>query len=86
MRRCGWDYRCARNRERVTRSNAATVRLAVVEDAALSAIQSRLLTPDLVKLFTEEFNPEVGRLTRSQGDADQEARARLAVSRRRLRT
>lgn len=72
-------YRCARNRERGTCSNAATVRLAVVEEAALSALQSRLLTPDLVKVFTEEFNREVERLTRSRGDADQDARARLAV-------
>jgi hypothetical protein len=58
------DYdRYARNRERGTCANATTVCAPIVEETALSALQPRLLTPDLVKLFTDEFNREVERLT-----------------------
>jgi hypothetical protein len=72
-------YRCARNRERGTCDSSVTVRLHAVEEAVLSTLQSRLLTPDLVKLFAEEFNREVARLTRDRRDADMEAQQRLAV-------
>ena len=44
----------------------------------LSALQSRLLTPDLVKLFTEEFNRELERLTRARCESDLRATNRLA--------
>lgn len=71
-------YRCARNRERGTCQNGTTVRARVVEDAALAALQTRLLTPDLVRVFTEEFNREVERLTRTRGESDRAARDRLA--------
>jgi site-specific DNA recombinase len=43
-------YRCARNHERGTCGNKTSVRVDVVEAAALSALQSQLLTPDLAKL------------------------------------
>ena len=43
----------------------------------LAALQTQLLTPDLVRLFTEEFRREVERLTRNRGEADTQARARL---------
>lgn len=72
-------YRCARNRERGTCLDSTTVRLAVVEEAALSALQSQLLTPDLVELFTREFAKEVERLTQTRGEADEESRTRLKV-------
>ncbi len=72
-------YRCARNRERGTCDNAASVRVAAVEDAVLlSALQTELLTPDLVRLFSEEFQREVERLTRNRDEFEPEARARLA--------
>ena len=71
-------YRCSRNRERGTCSSSASIRVAHVEDAVLAALQTQLLTPDLVKLFTEEFRREVDRLTRTRGEADAQARKRLA--------
>jgi len=72
-------YRCVRNKDRGTCAQGVTVRLNVVEDAVLGALQSKLLTPDLVKLFKEEFNREVARLTRSRDEADQDARERLTA-------
>lgn len=58
--------------------DGARVWLADIDvDAALAALHTQLLTPDLVKLFTEEFAREVERLTRTREDADAEARQRL---------
>ena len=71
-------YRCARNRERGTCDNSTSVRVAVVEEAALSALQSRLLTPELAKVFVEEFTREVARLTQTRGEREERVRARLA--------
>ena len=72
-------YSCVRYKDRGTCDQGVSVRLHVVEDAVLGALQSRLLTPDLVKLFKEEFNREVARLTRTRDEADSDARDRLAV-------
>jgi hypothetical protein len=71
-------YRCSRNRERGTRGSKASIRVAQVEDAVLAALQTQLLTPDLVKLFTEDCRREVDRLTRNRSKADAHARKRLA--------
>ena len=71
-------YRCSRNRERGTCGSRASIRVAQVEEVVLAALQTQLLTPDLVKLFTEEFRREVERLTRSRSEADGQARRRLA--------
>jgi len=72
-------YRCARNRERGTCDNATTVRLPAVEEVVLAALQSKLLTPDLVALFTEEFSKEVVRLTRTRSEEDGAAKRRLSL-------
>ena len=71
-------YRCSRNRERGTCDNSVPVRLGVVEEAALSALQSRLLTPDLAKVFVEEFAREVSRLAQTRDEREETVRARLA--------
>ena len=71
-------YRCARNRERGTCANGASVRRSSVEEAALSALQKRLLTPELAKVFVEEFNREVRRLVSTRQDRGADLRARLA--------
>ena len=55
------------------------MRLAAVADAVLSALQSKLLSPDLVRLFTDEFQKEVERLTRTRSEDDQVIKRRLAV-------
>lgn len=70
-------YRCSHNREHGTCGSRASIRVSEIEEAVLSALQTQLLTPDLVKLFTEEFRREVERLTRNRGEADAEARKRL---------
>lgn len=75
-------YRCARNRARGTRSNAITARARIVEETALSALQSLRLPPDLVALFADEFNPEVGRLTRTRDHSDLDSRRRTGRSSR----
>ena len=49
-----------------------------VEKAALAAVQTELLTPDLVRLFEEEFAREVERLSRTHDEADQASRKRPA--------
>ena len=71
-------YRCARNRERGTCDNSQTVRVSAVEEAALSALQSRLLTPELAEVFVKEFTREVARLASTQDEREQQIRARLA--------
>lgn len=71
-------YRCAPNRERGTCANAVSVRVLVVEEAVLSALPSELLTPDLVRLFAEEFRREVDRLTRTRDERDANARRRIS--------
>ncbi len=45
----------------------------------LEAVHKDLLTPRLAQVFAEELNREVSRLTRSQGDDNASARARLKV-------
>ena len=72
-------YRCSRNRERGTCADATSVRLRDVEEAVLAGLQTELLTPDLVRLFTEEFRREVARLTSTRQDMEEEVRTRLAV-------
>lgn len=70
-------YRCSRNRERGTCENAASMRVAHVEEAVLSALHTQLLTPDHVQLFTEEFRREVERLTRTEGESVTLAKKRV---------
>ena len=70
-------YRCARNRERGTCSNSASVRTTAVEEAALKALHTELLTPDLVRLFTAEFRREIERLTKTKDEDDAGSRLRL---------
>ncbi|QDM41945.1 hypothetical protein C0V74_06230 [Altererythrobacter sp. TH136] len=72
-------YRCSRNRERGTCNSAGSIRAAQIEGPVLAALQTRLLTPDLVKLFTEEFRREVDRLNRSHGEAEAQAKKRLSA-------
>ena len=71
-------YRCGRNKDRGTCADRTSVRVARAEEAVLAALQSHLLTPDLVKLFQEEFTREVARLTRSREEAEGATKSRLA--------
>ncbi len=71
-------YRCARNRERGTCENSRSVRVAAVEDAALNALQSRLLTPELAEVFVKEFNREMTRLSSTRDEREQSIQRRLA--------
>ncbi len=61
-------YRCAANREGACDSRQS-IRKSQIEDAALSVIESRLMTTELAELFAAEFAAEVTRL-RDHGDGE----------------
>lgn len=68
-------YRCAGHKERGTCGNNVSVRKEPLETAVLSVLQSRLLTPEHVRTFVDEFKREVARLERADvgaGDRDGE--------------
>jgi site-specific DNA recombinase len=71
-------YRCAGNRERGTCDNDRSVRVSAVEEAALTALQSELLTPELAQVFVKEFTREVARLVSTRDEREQSIRTRLA--------
>jgi len=48
-------YRCAGARERGTCHNTLPIRRSALEQAVLSVIQHRLITPELAELFAAEF-------------------------------
>ncbi len=48
-----------------------------MEAAALDALQSRLLTPELAEVFVTEFTREVERLARTRDEREEEIRRRL---------
>ncbi len=71
-------YRCAGNREGRC-DNRPSIRKSVIEDAALSVLQERLLTLEMAELFASEFAREVDRL-RDAGSADaQRLKERVVV-------
>ena len=72
-------YACSKARDQGTCSNRLTIRRTEVEDRVLNGLRSRLMQPELVKLFVQEFNAEVNRLWQERhGERDrQEAEFRM---------
>ena len=55
-------YGCSTARNRGTCDNLLTIRRDVLEESVLSGIKSRLMHPDLVKEFINEYHRELNRL------------------------
>ena len=70
-------YRCAGQRERGVCGNTASIRRGPLEEAVLSALQSRLLTADLAQVFAEEFARELAARTRGEEAGASRTRARF---------
>ena len=61
-----------------TCANAVTITRQEIEDRVLSGLKDKLLAPDLVRAFVEEFQAEVNRLQGERQQAITAKRARLA--------
>jgi site-specific DNA recombinase len=72
-------YRCAGQKERGTCSNTVSVRKGPLETATLSILQHQLLTEDHARLFAEEFQREMARLTSMSARQDRSIIDRVAV-------
>jgi hypothetical protein len=70
-------YRCAGQKERGTCRNRMSVRKEPLETATLAILQEHLLTGEHVRLFTDEFEREMQRLTREEAGWDDAAQLRL---------
>ncbi len=79
-------YRCAGQKERGTCSNTVSVRKGPLETATLSTLQHQLLTEDHARLFAEEFQREMARLTSMSARQDRSIIDRLAVVTREIDT
>ncbi len=79
-------YRCAGQKERGTCSNTVSVRKGPLETATLSILQHQLLTEDHARLFAEEFQRELARLTSTSARQDQSIIDHLAVVTREIDT
>ena len=71
-------YGCATRRAKGTCANAITIIRQEIEDRVLSGLKDKLLAPDLVRAFVEEFQAEVNRLQGERQQAITAKRARLA--------
>jgi DNA invertase Pin-like site-specific DNA recombinase len=71
-------YGCATRRSKGTCSNALLIRRQQLEERVLGGLKDRMLSPDLVTAFVEEFNAEVRRRS-GTADADRTA-ARKALA------
>jgi site-specific DNA recombinase len=79
-------YRCAGQKERGTCSNTVSVRKGPLETATLSILQHQLLTEDHARLFADEFQREIARLTRTSTGKNQSVIERLTVVTREIDT
>ncbi|WP_426291590.1 recombinase family protein [Sphingomonas sp. TWP1-3-1] len=70
-------YRCAGQKERGTCGNRVSVRKGPLETATLAILQEHLLTDEHVRLFIEEFERELQRLTRQDTGRHDAAQQRL---------
>ncbi|MBD8552809.1 MULTISPECIES: recombinase family protein [unclassified Sphingomonas] len=70
-------YRCAGQKERGTCRNRVSVRKGPLETATLATLQEHLLTDEHVRVFIEEFERELQRLTRQDTGRHDAAQQRL---------
>ena len=71
-------YRCAGEKERGTCGNKVSVRKEPLETATLAVLQDRLLTEEHTRIFVEQFEGEMLRLSRCNDRRDAAAEARLS--------
>ena len=76
-------YGCARARDRGTCSNLLNIRRDVLEASVLEGLKTRLMDPDLFRVFADEFYRELNRLrSTEQAKRDALADERAAIERR----
>ena len=77
-------YGCANRKNKGTCGNALTIRRDVLEETVLGGPRDRLMHPDLVADFMEEYRREAERLRKAEGRADTTARKALAKTERQI--
>ena len=70
-------YGCATRRSKGTCTNTLTVRRQEIEGRVLDGLKERLMAPELVAAFIEEFRAEVNRLARGAEEAHAHQRREL---------
>jgi site-specific DNA recombinase len=76
-------YGCATRRSKGTCSNAAVIGRREVENRVLAGLKDRLMAPELVAVFIEEFNAELRRIAKaSEGELDMARRVLADVERK----
>jgi DNA invertase Pin-like site-specific DNA recombinase len=78
-------YGCANVHNRGTCDNRLTIRRDVLEDTVLSGLRNKLLHPDLIREFVEEYSREFNRLRREQVLSQTVARNEFAKVERQIR-
>ncbi len=66
-------YGCATHRSKGTCSNTRSIKRQVIEDRILSGLKDRLMAPELVAAFIEEYTAEINR---HAAEAEQDRRSR----------
>ncbi|MEQ8397561.1 recombinase family protein [Thalassobaculum sp.] len=77
-------YGCSTRRSKGTCDNAVTISRPEIENRVLSALQERLITPELVEVFISAFHDEVRKLQATQSAATQRAEHELAQVRSKI--
>ena len=77
-------YGCSNRRNKGTCQNRLTVRLDRLEEAVLSGLQERLLTPELTKAFVQEYTREINRLRAESTAHHDETKNRLVTLNRQI--
>jgi len=77
-------YGCATRRAKGTCANAITIIRQEIEDRVLSGLKDKLMAPELVRTFVEEFQAEVNRLQAERQQAIAAKSTRLASVERKI--
>ncbi len=78
-------YGCAAHRQKGTCANNRLLGRAEIEQRVLAALKTKLVTPDLIKVFADEFVAESNRLARVHDQAGAETVREAADVERRLK-
>src|SRR6266851_3777364 len=78
-------FGCAAARNRGTCGNRFNIRVEALEDMILDGLRTRLMEPELFKVFCDEFHREVNRLRSDENAASATKRAELDHVDRRIR-
>ena len=78
-------FGCAAARNRGTCGNRLNIRVEALEDMILDGLRTRLMEPELFKVFCEEFHREMNRLRSDENAASATKRAELDHVDRRIR-